>query len=138
MYLKSNFRFTEEVKIRAVEVIAESKETRPEVANLFINENNIDFDIVDEEPVQSIPLSVWTEDNQIQVTTRIAKFVAVQRLIIHFKNENERLNLRYICVRGIRTKAKMQVVHAQYEKSAMLKDHDGHLGTITDPNAKLI
>ena len=72
-----NPRFTEEVKIRAIEVIAESEGTRPEVANLFINENNIDFDIVDEEPVQSIPLSEWTDDNQIQLTTRIAKFVAV-------------------------------------------------------------
>lgn len=44
-------------------MICEDSNGRPMTANLFINEENIDFGLADEEPIQSLSLNNWTYDS---------------------------------------------------------------------------
>ena len=106
-----------------MQFIAETGENRPNVAGLYINEENIDFSIVDEEPLQSFEVNDYTPDHQHQLTTKYTKFVRVQKLVVHLKGDVSQLSLVYFAVMGKGTKAKRQIVHADYEVAGMIGDH---------------
>ena len=120
--------FTEEVKIRAINIISSSAEKRPNEVGLFINRENFNFDLTEEDPVQTLHLNNWTNDWQTEEITNIHKFVRVHKLILHFKNDDaKQIGQSYCGIRGIRTNAKRGVVHTNYEAVAQLEDHKKEL-----------
>ena len=120
--------FTEEVKIRAINLICQGADKRPNQIGLFTNIENFDWDLTEEEPMQTLPLNNWTDDWQTEELTNINKFVRVHKLIQHFKNDDaKQIGLVYCGIRGIRTKAKRGVVHTNYEAIANLEDHKKEL-----------
>jgi hypothetical protein len=120
--------FTEEVKIRAVNLWCASASKRPESVGLYVNSENFDYDLTDDEPVQTLKFENWTLDHQTETDTIITKFVRVHKLILHFKSESsDQIGLLYCGIRGIRTNSKRGVVHADYEKMAHLEDHKATL-----------
>lgn len=121
--------FKEQVKIRCIQLISTDKVTaHPFEANCFKDVENVDFDIVDDPPTQNIPLKYTTIQANGQAhsftegTLNIKTFTNVQKLIVHLNSE-EQIQLKYIAVKGIRQKHKRGVVHANYEISALAKDH---------------
>ena len=129
--------FTEEIKLRAVSLICSDESKRPSSVRLYINEENFDYGLVDDDPVQEVVFNNWTSDNQSEAYPTITKFVRVQKLCLHFKNEDaDQIGLVYLGLKGIRTKAKKYVVKANYEGVPMLEDHKKELEALNKGNAQ--
>lgn len=80
--------FTSQVKIRSVCVIAKGEERYPTKLKLYVNNENVDFSIAEQVPVQEfvIPPNL---SGEVHNAVKLTKFSSVHKLIMHLSNPEE-------------------------------------------------
>lgn len=98
--------FKEEVRVRCIQLVSTNNvSSHPETAGLYMNEENVSFDITDDLPAQELNLSFGQTHNFphnfCEAEVNIKKFTNVQKLIVHLVSQ-EQIQLKYFAVKGIR------------------------------------
>eukprot|EP01111_Echinosteliopsis_oligospora_P012027 TRINITY_DN4086_c0_g1_i3.p1 TRINITY_DN4086_c0_g1~~TRINITY_DN4086_c0_g1_i3.p1 ORF type:complete len:204 (+),score=33.66 TRINITY_DN4086_c0_g1_i3:83-694(+) len=113
------------VKLKSIVVIGGEDGMHPNKMKAYINRDDLDFSIVsDLKPVQEWDLH---EDykGEVEYTTRMAKFINVSHLTLHFPSSfsNDKSRIYYIGLKGDFTQMKRQAVIAVYESRPQASDH---------------
>ena len=107
-------RFKEELNLRAVNFITE-KGVEPTEINLYLNEENVSFDIIEEEPNFHFDIKHFTQKMENEVYPEVLKCSNLRSLVIHFRGAKKNVGLAYIGLKGFSKKGKRFIVNTKYE-----------------------
>lgn len=122
-------RFREEVKIRAINVVTDPDAVVSDL-NLYINEENVSFDLVDEPPAYHYEINHFTPKGEFEVYTNVQKCTNIHSIVLHFKGKSKAVGVKYIGLKGVGKKTKRDIVHAKYE-SLSTKENNINIEDIT-------
>lgn len=116
--------FVSNIKLKTICISARRMDNFAQKMKIYINEENVDFSLLeDSSATQEFDLVHNVEAN-VEYSVKPQKFTNVHQLILHLSaGDFENIEVAYIGLKGIDTKNKSGVVHAQYETKPMLKDH---------------
>ena len=107
--------FTAQVKVRSICVIAKGENKFPTKLRLYVNNENVDFSLVENEPVQEFIIN-QNLTGDLHNAVKVSKFSSVHKLIIHLVNPNEEIiEVSYIQIKGENTNIKRKAVQTVYE-----------------------
>ena len=116
--------FTAQVKVRSICVIAKSENKFPTKLRLYVNNENVDFSLVENEPVQEFIIN-QNLTGDLHNAVKVSKFSSVHKLIIHLVNPNEEIiEVSYIQIKGENTNIKRKAVQAVYELKSNAEKKD--------------
>jgi len=107
-------RFREEVKIRAINVITDTENVISQL-NVYINEENVSFDLTNEPPAYSFEINHFTPKGEFEVYTNVQKCKNIHNIVLHFKGNSKSVGVKYIGLKGVGKEAKRMVMRGQYE-----------------------
>lgn len=107
-------RFKEELNLRAINFITK-KGMEPKEINLYLNEENVSFDIIEEEPNFHFEINHFTEKMENEVYPEVLKCSNLRTLVIHFRGDSKNVGLSYIGLKGFSKKGKRFIVNTKYE-----------------------
>ena len=116
--------FITQVKLRSFCIMGKNIQEYPHHVKFWINRDNITFNNCNRTKVtQQFDLDIDQEAKYFYPTT-LYKFQNVSNITLFFDGSNRAATrIDYICLKGISTKHKKQVVTAVYEARALTKDH---------------
>lgn len=76
--------FKEEVKLRAINFIT-SDPLKPNFLGVYLNEENVSFDITQEEPQFSFPCNHYTLNGEIELYPNPVKASNLRNIVLHFR-----------------------------------------------------
>ena len=79
--------FTATVKVRSISVIAKGQSKYPTKLRLYVNNENVDFSLVESNPVQEFMINA-NLSGDIHNAVKISKFSSVHKIIAHLVNPN--------------------------------------------------
>jgi hypothetical protein len=107
-------RFKEELNLRAINFIAVS-EMFPLEANLYLNQENVSFDIIEEEPDFHFECHHFTPRGEIEIYPNVLKCSNLRTIVLHFRGNAKNVGLNYIGLKGFSQKGKRFIVQTNYE-----------------------
>ncbi|EGR34805.1 trp26 thioredoxin family protein, putative [Ichthyophthirius multifiliis] len=112
------------VKLKSINIIARNSDTGPTNLKVYINQENVDFSILETKPEEEFQIDENLDGNSYQ-SVRQTKFQNVSKLILHISAENkQKISINYIGLKGENTKMKRQIVEAIYEVKPMAAEND--------------
>lgn len=121
------FSFTAQIKLHAILIRTSPADCAPKTLNLFINQENLDFEAAEEsDPVQTLELSQTSDIQEIPV--KRALFGKVQRLGLFFADnfgdgDEEVTRISYLGFKGEWTRLGKAPTNIIYEAAAQPGDH---------------
>ena len=107
--------FLSQVKVRSICVISKNDVSFASKMRLYVNEENVNFSLVEQNPIQEFPLFPNLE-GEVHNAVKVNKFSQVYKLLIHLVNPNvEKVDVAYIQIKGENTNLKRKPVTAVYE-----------------------
>lgn len=122
-----HYSFTAQIKLHSILLRTSTSASAPKTLQLFINQDNLDFDAAEEsDPVQTLELSQTSDIQEIPV--KRALFGKVQRLNLFFVDnfgdgEEDVSRISYVGFKGEWTKLGKAPTNILYEAAAQPGDH---------------
>ena len=107
-------RFSEEVKLRALNFIT-AVDSKFSYLGLYLNEENVAFDLTEEEPYETFTGLHFTEKGEMEIYPKINKGKPVKTISIHLKGNQTIIGLQYLGIKGFGNNNKRAIVEAEYE-----------------------
>ena len=95
-------RFKEIVNLRAINLV--SSENRPDYIGIYFNQENVNFDIIEEQPIFSNKNLHYTQKGEIEFYPNPVKSKNLHNLVIHLKNSQKSLKINFLGIKGFSTK----------------------------------
>lgn len=107
-------RFSEEVRLRAIDVVC-PRASRPSSLSIYVNVEHFAFRDTRNPPTQHFPLTHFTADGEVEVYPTLRQGTGTHTLVLHFKGEAVQVGVSYIGLKGCGTGAKQRVLRGEYE-----------------------